>query len=234
MVTEKLRNIHDRKHDAIRPLQTNYVKLIQWFGEEKKLNNSFNIENYENNHRLIPYGDENYGLYQMEGYTVFDNSHSLNTAFDGDRSELPTPLAIIRFDKQTYKFDKGEHNKFWEWFYQKNEKRYKVDGTMDYKAASHNVRLLRTGLEILQTGEVLVKRPDAEELLAIRHGSMTYDELIAYADSMDGQIKEWYKKTDLPKKPDIKLAANVLMEMQDLMWETTEEAKFGVHSLPLD
>lgn len=87
------------------------------------------------------------------------------------------------------------------------------------KHASHLIRLLRMGEEILTTGEVIVKRSDAQELLDIRAGKYTYEELLSSAEGKDELIRgELYENTCLRKKPDVKLAAKVLMEVQDLYW----------------
>lgn len=87
------------------------------------------------------------------------------------------------------------------------------------KHAMHLVRLLRMGAEALETGILNVKRPDAAELLAIRNGSWTYEELVQYAEDMDKHVREvLYKNTQLPKHPNIKLAAKVIMEVQDIVW----------------
>lgn len=87
------------------------------------------------------------------------------------------------------------------------------------KHAMHLVRLLRMGAEALRDREIVVKRPDAEELLAIRNGAWTYEEIVDYAEVMDKEVREvWYKQTSLPKKPDIKFAAQLLMEVQDMVW----------------
>ena len=218
------------------PRQIDFITLIQNFTKDKVL--KLNLEDYQVDHRLIPYGNDIYGLMNyFTGHSPFDYKYKLNTTFEGSHTDLGAPIMVLKFNKEEYRLAKEKWKNYWEWKNNRNEKRSALEEAhgFDTKHAMHLVRLLRTGLEILQTGEVLVKRPDAEELLAIRGGSMTYDELIAYADSMDGQIKEWYKKTDLPKKPNVKLAANVLMEMQDLMWGTaSDEGKFGVHCLPLD
>jgi len=75
----------------------------------------------------------------------------------------------------------------------------------DTKHAAHLVRLLRMGYEILSTGKVNVKRPDAEELLAIRtHGIWTYDQLEEYANTMDASLTELYEKPNqiLPRSVD--------------------------------
>jgi hypothetical protein len=86
------------------------------------------------------------------------------------------------------------------------------------KHAMHLVRLLRMGVETLRDGVILVKRPDAQELLDIRNGALTYEEIVSYAESIETQIKELQKTTQLRKKPDIHFAAQLLMDVQDLVW----------------
>lgn len=90
------------------------------------------------------------------------------------------------------------------------------------KHAMHLVRLLRMAEEILTDGVVNVKRPDAKELLEIRNGAWSYEELLSYSESKDELIRsDLYKKTQLRKTPDIKLASKVLIEAQDLAWSTS-------------
>ena len=118
-------------------------------------------------------------------------------------------------------FDKERHEQYWSWKNNRNAKRGELEEQFGYdtKHAMHLVRLLRMAKEILSTGEVLVKRPDAEELLGIRAGEWTYAEILVYSQDMDKEIREvWYKQTDLPKKPNIKRAADILMTVQDSIW----------------
>lgn len=70
------------------------------------------------------------------------------------------------------------------------------------KHAYHLIRLLRMCREILTTGEVIVKRPDAEELLAIRNGAWTADEVIDWAEKEDKALEAVTKNSPLPKSPD--------------------------------
>ena len=113
------------------------------------------------------------------------------------------------------------HTNFWTWKNNRNEARSELEHQHGYdtKHAMHLVRLMRMGVEALRDGEIVVKRPDAQELLDIRHGSMTYEQVVDYAEAMDKEMREvWYKKTALPKKPDITFAARLLMDVQDLVW----------------
>lgn len=204
------------------PRQTDFVSLVQWYGADKVFNRDFNIRDYYDSYRLIPYGGEVYGLYYEIGYTPFNiQTYNLNTLYDGDRENLDQPLAVVKFNKEEYKRAKEKHEQYWTWKKNRNEARSELEENFGYdtKHAMHLVRLLRMGVEILRDGEVIVKRPDAAELLEIRGGSWKYEDLVKYAEDMDKQVREvWYKQTSLRKKPDLKFAAQLLMETQEIVW----------------
>jgi predicted nucleotidyltransferase len=61
------------------------------------------------------------------------------------------------------------------------------------KHAMHLVRLLRMGKEILTTGKIHVRRPDAEDLLAIRRGEWSYDKLVEEAEALKAELDEVYE-----------------------------------------
>ena len=68
------------------------------------------------------------------------------------------------------------------------------------KHAYHLVRLIRMCGETLTTGKVIVKRPDRDELLAIRNGAWTYDQLIEFAENEEKRLNDLYKTCNvLPK-----------------------------------
>jgi predicted nucleotidyltransferase len=201
------------------PKQTDHVSLVQHFGSEKML--KLDIEKYRDDHRLIPYGRDVYGVYPVKGYQLYSNTHSLNTLFEEDRHEYDSPLMIVKFNKEEYNLSKEKWKQYWTWKDNRNEKRSELEEQHGYdtKHAMHLVRLLRMGFEVLRDEEIIVKRPDAKELLEIRGGSLSYEEVVKYAEDMDKQVREvWYKKTNLPKKPNVKYAAQLLMEVQDMVW----------------
>jgi predicted nucleotidyltransferase len=74
----------------------------------------------------------------------------------------------------------------------------------DTKHASHLVRLMRMGYEILTEGKVIVKRPDAEELLMIKNGGWSYEKVMEFANEMQSKLDEAYKVTKLPKSVNYK------------------------------
>jgi len=73
------------------------------------------------------------------------------------------------------------------------------------KHACHLVRLIRMAREILESGEVNVYRPDAEELRDIRAGAWTYEQIVEFAEKEDVTLVEVAKNSKLPKVPDINM-----------------------------
>jgi uncharacterized protein len=83
----------------------------------------------------------------------------------------------------------------------------------DTKHAMHLVRLLRMCEEILTGKGVIVRRPDAEELLAIRHGAWTFDQLMDWADAQDARCAAAAEASPLPKKPDRKVLDRICVNI---------------------
>ncbi len=77
-----------------------------------------------------------------------------------------------------------------------------VKSGYDTKHASHLVRLMRMGLEILTDHRVVVKRPDREEILAVKNGAWSYEKVMEFAKDMQVKLDEAYKTTTLPKSVD--------------------------------
>ena len=90
------------------------------------------------------------------------------------------------------------------WVEHRNPKRAALEAQSGYdtKHALHLIRLLRMSCEILETGEVLVRRPDREELLAIRDGIWSYDELMVQAEALSARSKAAAQGSSLPEAPD--------------------------------
>lgn len=101
------------------------------------------------------------------------------------------------------------------WNNERNKERYEMESkySMDLKHAMHLVRLYKQCTELLECGTLNVKRSDAEELLAIRNGSLTYDELIEWAEKRDKILDQLYKISSLPKIPNCKLINNTCIEL---------------------
>ncbi len=66
----------------------------------------------------------------------------------------------------------------------------------------HLVRLMRMGLEVVEEGELRVRRDDAEELKRIRDGAWSYDALLEHAETLQERMGAARGKASLPADVD--------------------------------
>lgn len=71
----------------------------------------------------------------------------------------------------------------------------------DVKNAAHMIRLLRMACETLETGTITVRRPDAEEIIEIKRGAWTLDQVIAEGERLFGRAHEALESCKLPEHP---------------------------------
>lgn len=118
----------------------------------------------------------------------------------------PEVQCLISKERQ-FKSAMDYYTQYENWKATRNKKRADLEAKFgfDCKHAAHLIRLLRMGYEILTTGEVIVRRPDARELLAIRKGAWTYDELMKNVNELRARLDDVYasKAYVIQREPDI-------------------------------
>lgn len=107
--------------------------------------------------------------------------------------------------EKSYGNAKREWEQYQGWKRERNPSRSNLEAKFGYdtKHAGHMFRLGRMCKEILLEGVVRVKRPDAAEIVAIRNGSMSYEQLIAEFEVLEAECEEAYKVSTLPKSVDV-------------------------------
>jgi uncharacterized protein len=96
-----------------------------------------------------------------------------------------------------------EYKNYQQWQKNRNPARAVMEAKVGYdcKFAMQAIRLLKTGIEVLQTQQLIVDRReagDAEELLAIKQGQYTYDEVMAIANELYQQLDVAHDASTLP------------------------------------
>lgn len=118
------------------------------------------------------------------------------------------------YHKHKYDAAKKQRDQYVTWMAERNPARHEMEVKFGYdtKHAAHLVRLLRSGYEILTTGELNVRRPDAAELLAIRQGAWTYEEVCKYADDMILKV-QGLTEFAVPERPDAELVNKTIIDI---------------------
>lgn len=120
--------------------------------------------------------------------------------------------------EQRYQTKLREWQQYQKWKRERNVKRAALEAKYGYdcKHAMHLVRLMRMCKEILEEGVVRVRRPDADELLAIRNGEWSYDELIEWANNQEKVIENAYVNSNLPEKTDIEKLNKLCVKLVEM------------------
>lgn len=127
-------------------------------------------------------------------------------------------VGYISYNKDGYMQHCKDYKSYETWLEQRNEQRWvdveshgqKIDG----KNMMHCRRLMDMAREIAEGKGIVVRRPNAQELIDIRQGKIDLQTLI---DHVEGEIKEidlLYKNSTLPDKVDMNLVEDILIEIR--------------------
>jgi len=167
---------------------------------------SESVDDREHNKKIYKENFETVGL----GYKgIIKTGEGANVAESNQLrlSSIPkgeTPIAIFTYNKDGYTMHCKDYREYQEWLENRNETRYvetqehgqRIDG----KNMMHCIRLIRMAQEIGRGEGIIVRRPDAQELLAIRRGEVDLEQLIEMADKAIEEMDSIFDNSDLPNK----------------------------------
>jgi len=118
--------------------------------------------------------------------------------------QLPLDVVSALNAERKYRAALKHWDSYQTWKAQRNPARAELERKHGYdtKHAMHLIRLMRMGLEVLEIGELRVRRDDAHELSAIRDGAMAFDELLAAATALQESMERAAETTKLPRDVD--------------------------------
>jgi len=162
---------------------------------------------------------EEYGL-SIEHKITPDMMGAFNK-LEAEGVVAPNVMELVQQEKR-YQTALHQWNQFENWKATRNEARAALEAKYGYdtKHGGHVVRLLRMCREILEGKGVHVKRPDAEELLAIRRGAWSYDQLLEWATREDEEMQALYETSTLRHAPDVERLNALCIEVQELFWRS--------------
>jgi hypothetical protein len=123
-----------------------------------------------------------------------------NIAFDLLKDEFQEEIRNELF----YRKAKEQWDNYQSWAHNRNPKRMELENKFGYdtKHASHLIRLMYEGIEILNSGSITFPLIQKDEIIAVRNGKYSYDQIIAIAESFDGMFDMIYDISSLPHSPD--------------------------------
>lgn len=149
------------------------------------------------------------------------NSLRLSSIPNGEKSIL-----VFSYNKDGYTKHCDDYNRYQKWLKDRNTARWvetvnhgqKIDG----KNMMHCKRLLQMSFEIAAGKGIVVRRPDADELLAIRRGEVPLDELVQWANEKIAGLNAVFEASDLPESVDPKFIHNLLVSIREKVYGEVE------------
>lgn len=196
------------------------MPLKKWLEDTGKKQENIGLVN-------VPHFKNTYGLYYDEllelDYKGVMKKESATTVLLSSIPKGVEPVTYLQFNQDGYIKYRKDYREYWDWVDKRNTERYenniKHGKNYDSKNMMHTFRLLDMAEEILTFEKINVKRENREELLRIRNGDWTYDELIQMANSKMSAVEDAYTTSNLPDEPNYKRIENLLVEIRNELYK---------------
>lgn len=133
-------------------------------------------------------------------------------------SKEENPIATLMFHKDAYSSYCKKYREYWDWRAKRNEERYQNNANhnkgYDAKNMMHTIRLLQLALGVLKNGEIQLEVLNRDELLKIKLGFYTYEELLIHTENLKKEIEAYVELTHLKETPDLKFVNQLLVDLR--------------------
>ena len=118
-------------------------------------------------------------------------------------------------DEKKYLKDKEGWDHYVVWQKHRNPKRKPLEEKYGYdtKHASHLVRLMTEGEELLTTGKITFPLENSDEILAVKNGKYSYEEIIEMANDFDVKFNKLYQTSKLPRSANRKALTKIYYDI---------------------
>lgn len=186
--------------------------------------NGFDKEEMENNKKyyISKYGKIGLGY---KGVQKEDDDGKI-TSNEMRLSSIPKTekvSCVFSYNKDGYISHCRDYNHYQDWLKKRNKQRWvDVEGhgqKIDGKNMMHCLRLIEMSIEIAEGKGIIIRRPNAKELLDIRKGKVDLASLIAIAEEKIKRMDEMFNKSNLPQSVDREMINELLIKIRTIIYE---------------
>jgi len=172
------------------------------------------LEHAPNIYRLYHYGDKAKGVFRGDNMLVCESIPK--------QDEWDKIIGLLIYDKNEYDKAVKDWHSYWDWVNNRNDHRW-IDQekgllTYDAKNMMHSFRLIYSGINILETGEPIVRfEGDKLQFLKdIRNAMFSYGELMDLLSGLNIEMEKALKKCILPLSSDPKLLNSLYGKIMEI------------------
>lgn len=146
------------------------------------------------------------------------NEVSLSSVPKGEKSE-----GYLFFNQGAYSEYCKEYKEYWKWIEERNADRYETNQkhgkNYDSKNMMHTIRLLQSAIQIFETSSLNVRVENREELLEIKAGNYSYDNLINHADQLILKLNKLCSISNLQEMPNSNKIEDILVKIRTQLYQ---------------
>ncbi|NBN60565.1 nucleotidyltransferase [Proteus sp. G2639] len=173
----------------------------------------------------LAHAQDLYAMYYDE-ISLFQGIMKKETANDVLLSSIPKKAKVqgyLSFNKEGYSAYRKQYHDYWLWVEWRNDARYQQNidhgRSYDSKNMMHTFRLLYVALGIAQENKVKVWCDNRDDLLAIKAGKFSYDELLERSERLIKDIKKAFQLSALPDEINHSIVKNTLINIRKELYK---------------
>jgi uncharacterized protein len=133
------------------------------------------------------------------------------------------PLAYLFCNLDAYSTYCKDYREYWKWVSERNEDRYNVNQNhgqnYDSKNMMHTIRLLQSCEQIFKNNSLNIRVDNREELLDIKAGNWSYEQVMKKAEDLIASIEEHHAASALPDLPDLEKTTKILVQIREELYK---------------
>lgn len=163
------------------------------------------------------------GLSMGIGYKgiAFEDSNDIRLS-NIPLEERKKSVCHMSYSKDSYRKHCIDYKRYEKWLEDRNENRWvEIKGhgqQIDGKNMMHFMRLVMIGREIAQGKGMNIRRPDAQELLKIRRGEVSLQELFDKSDEILSEMKTIFQNSILPDEVSFDFINKMLIRIREYFY----------------
>lgn len=199
------------------------VPLKKWLDEDDLSQENCGLINIDHTKGIFAlFYDESGTL----GYKGIIQNEEANQVSVSSVPKDEKPVAYLFCNLDAYSVYCKEYREYWKWVAERNEDRYNVNQThgqnYDSKNMMHTIRLLQSCEQIFKTLSLTIRVENRDELLDIKAGNQSYENVMEKAENLIQSIENHYSTSPLPDAPDLEKTTKTLVQIREKLYSNDE------------
>ena len=196
------------------------IPVKDWLLRNKKIQEKCGLVNIPNTKGMFALFYDETDAFGYKGILQNEESNQVSHSSipKGEKME-----AYLYCNLDSYSNYCTTYSEYWQWVKERNEERYNVNQNhgqnYDSKNMMHTIRLLQSCENIFKNNTMQVRVENRDELLDIKAGNWSYENVIKKAESLIKSIEHYYSISKLPDFPNLEKTTKILLDIRNNLYQ---------------